>query len=289
MKKAVVAAAGALLGMTLIAQTAFGASYTVQAGDSVWKIATKHGLSTGQLVEMNGLASDMIMPGQVLKVPGPETYSVKKGETLWIITQKLGITLEALLEANPGVQPTNIYEGLTLQLPEGVEVSKELLAPAKPAEYLNGVFPVAKGQYQPMINTYADARTWTPNGPAVRTHEGVDIMAAEGVPVYNAVEGTVINYGWNQMGGWRLTVRVDDSTAFYYAHLSGYAPGIGPGVKVQAGQLIGYVGDTGYGPVGTKGKFDPHLHFGIYKTNGKWQSMDPFEYLKWWEFNNAKP
>jgi len=57
-----------------------------------------------------------------------------------------------------------------------------------------------------------------------------------------------------------------------------------PGQLVEAGQVIGYVGSSGYGPPGTSGKFPPHLHYGIYKDNGitEW-SFDPYPSLRNWE------
>ncbi|WP_044748480.1 M23 family metallopeptidase [Bacillus alveayuensis] len=50
---------------------------------------------------------------------------------------------------------------------------------------------------------------------------------------------------------------------------------------IKKGQLIGYVGDSGYGSVGTTRKFAPHLHFGMYDAN--WKVINPYSYLKYWE------
>ncbi|TMV17750.1 LysM peptidoglycan-binding domain-containing protein [Paenibacillus thermoaerophilus] len=200
------------------------------------------------------------------------TYTVQPQDTLWKIGQKYGIPLRAMIGANPQLSnPDIVWAGLKIQVP------------IKPSTYASGQFPLKKGTYQPFENTYGEQRVWTPDGYTTRSHEGVDIFAKKGTPVYAAMGGTVINYGWNQYGGWRLTVKVDDSTAFYYAHLSGYAAGIGMGSTIRKGQLIGYVGDTGYGPVGTSGNFLPHLHFGIYKTNvSPWKTVDPYVHLRWW-------
>lgn len=57
-----------------------------------------------------------------------------------------------------------------------------------------------------------------------------------------------------------------------------------PGQIVEPGQLIGSVGSSGYGPPGTAGKFPPHLHYGLYKDNGRTEwSFDPYPHLKAWE------
>src|SRR5699024_959558 len=93
--------------------------------------------------------------------------------------------------------------------------------------------------------------------------------------------------GWNKYGGWRIGIRDIYNRYHYYAHLNNFEEGIEVGDIVEAGQVIGSVGATGYGPPGTSGKFPPHLHYGIYKDNGKneW-AFDPFPYLKKWESKN---
>jgi peptidoglycan LD-endopeptidase LytH len=265
----------ALLGTLSAPASAFAAAYTVQPNDSLWSIATRFSTTIAQLKTMNGLQSDMILVGQQLQVPSPSyltTYSVRTGDTMWIIANRLGVPLNKLLAANTQLaNPNIIWPGLTINVPK------------KPASNPNGVFPLKKGTYSPFSNTFADSRTYAADGSAVRSHEGVDIMAPEGTPIYSAMSGTVVQAGWLELGGWRLAIRVDDNTDFYYAHMSRYAPGIVKGSVISAGQLIGYVGSTGYGPEGTKGKFDPHLHFGIYKRTPSYTAIDPFLNLKWWE------
>ncbi|PZD95879.1 hypothetical protein DNH61_10555 [Paenibacillus sambharensis] len=276
---------GVTAGLLLMAGTAQGASYTVLPGDSLWKISLKYETTVTDLVQRNQLTSDALYPGQVLDVPGPSAHIVHN-ETMWLISQKYGITLDALIKANPQISnPNNIWNGLTIWIPETKTAAPAVQPkPAQPAAYADGVFPLAKGTFQlPLVNNYNDGRSWTPTGEQLRKHDGVDIFAKQGTPIYSVLDGQIINYGWNEYGGWRVTIRVDSTTAFYYAHLSKYAPGLGMGVSVKKGQLLGYVGNTGYGPEGTSGKFDPHLHFGIYKTSPTWTSIDPFPYLKWWE------
>lgn len=276
----------AITGTLLFGSASNAANYTVKSGDSLWKIATAYQLTITQLKTMNQLSSDAIYPGQILQVPGPTTYTVQNGETLWLISQKLNCSLDALIQANPQLSnPNNIWTGLQILLPAGVQSTSDPVV-TQPARYVDALFPLAKGTYSPLVNNYGEGREWTASGSAQRSHEGVDIFAEEWTKIYSAADGQVINYGWSELGGWRLTVRTDDSTAFYYAHLAGYASGIGTGSKVTKGQLIGYVGSTGYGPVGTSGKFVPHLHFGMYQTSpAPWKAIDPYPYLRWWESN----
>ncbi|MCI8815174.1 MAG: M23 family metallopeptidase, partial [Lachnospiraceae bacterium] len=68
----------------------------------------------------------------------------------------------------------------------------------------------------------------------------------------------------------------------YYAHLDSYGREFQEGDSVKAGQLLGYMGNTGYGPEGTRGEFATHLHMGIYvKTqNHSELSVNPYWVLR---------
>ena len=118
-----------------------------------------------------------------------------------------------------------------------------------------------------------------------RVHEGTDIMPSNKergyFPVVSVCDGTVEKKGWLNLGGYRLGIRSKAGAYFYYAHLESYAEGIKEGTKVKAGQIIGYMGDSGYGEEGTVGKFDVHLHFGLYlDLDGKEVSVNPYEVLR---------
>lgn len=146
------------------------------------------------------------------------------------------------------------------------------------------VFPFpTDARYEPYLDTMGAPRFW--QGQQF-THEGIDIFARRGTPVVAVAPGKIVRYGWNTLGGYRVTIQLDDHPEyrFYYAHLDGYAPGLGEGVRVRAGQLLGYVGSTGEGPERTEGKFPNHLHFGVYGPSG---AINPFELLRYWEKNRV--
>jgi murein DD-endopeptidase MepM/ murein hydrolase activator NlpD len=101
-----------------------------------------------------------------------------------------------------------------------------------------------------------------------RKHLGNDLMGSLGTPVV-AVEGGVVEaMGWNRYGGWRVGIRSFDSKRYYYyAHLqkdTPFAPGLAVGQIVQAGDLIGFMGRTGYSDRENVNNIETvHLHFGL--------------------------
>lgn len=93
-------------------------NYTVQRGDSLWRIAQNHGTTVPALKSLNGLSGDIIYVSQVLRVPGGQgsTYTVKRGDSLWLISRNHGITVESLMAAN-GLRSTIIEPGQVLVIP----------------------------------------------------------------------------------------------------------------------------------------------------------------------------
>lgn len=90
-------------------------------------------------------------------------------------------------------------------------------------------------------------------------HHGDDIFAPLGAPVLAVTDGIVFSVGWNDIGGNRLWLRDRQGNQFYYAHLSAFSPLAVNGARVRAGDVVGFVGDTG-DAAGTP----YHLHFEIH-------------------------
>jgi murein DD-endopeptidase MepM/ murein hydrolase activator NlpD len=142
------------------------------------------------------------------------------------------------------------------------------------------VFPLPKYANYSYKDTWGMSRGWGGR----RTHEGTDIFAGYGVQVRSTCYGTVELKGWNKFGGWRVGIRDINNSYHYYAHLSSFAKDLAVGQLVEPGQVIGGVGSSGYGPKGTSGKFPPHLHYGLYKENGRFEwAFNPYPFLKKWE------
>ena len=95
----------------------FSNTYTVKAGDSLWNIANKYGITVDELKNLNNLTSNTLSIGQVLKVPsGGNTYTVKAGDSLWSIANRYGIAVDTLKSLN-GLTSNTLNIGQVLRLP----------------------------------------------------------------------------------------------------------------------------------------------------------------------------
>lgn len=139
-------------------------------------------------------------------------------------------------------------------------------------------------------NGWMDARSYGAREEGEsRGHEGCDLMG-DGrprgfYPIVSMTDGVVEQAGWLELGGWRLGIRAPGGAYFYYAHLYGYSRPWKAGDEVQAGELLGYMGDSGYGEEGTVGKFGVHLHVGIYLKTDHYEEMsvNPYWILRYLE------
>ena len=153
------------------------------------------------------------------------------------------------------------------------------------------LFPVAESVNH-VSNTVAFEDSWMQSRTfgGERGHEGCDIMASLNVrghyPIVSVSDGVIEKIGWLTQGGYRIGVRSEGGAYYYYTHLYDYARDFTPGDRVRAGELLGFMGDSGYSEVeGTVGNFDVHLHFGIYLNdeNGTEFSVNSYCILKYLE------
>jgi murein DD-endopeptidase MepM/ murein hydrolase activator NlpD len=112
-------------------------------------------------------------------------------------------------------------------------------------------------------------------------HHGNDIFAPLGAPLLAVTDGTLFLVGWNGIGGNRLWLRDDEGNEYYYAHLSAFSPLAAEGARVQAGDVVGFMGTSGDAE-GTPS----HLHFEIHPAGLIWMGYDgvvnPYTYLLAW-------
>jgi murein DD-endopeptidase MepM/ murein hydrolase activator NlpD len=150
-------------------------------------------------------------------------------------------------------------------LPPGIN------AELTPGRYVFPVYgPVAFG------NTFGAPRAST------GWHHGEDLFGQLGQPLLAVADGTLFSIGWNDVGGYRLWLRDRYGNQYYYAHLSAFSPLAVNGREVRAGQVIGFMGNTGEAittPV--------HLHFEIHPVSllqfGYDGAIEPYRYLTAWQ------
>ena len=131
--------------------------------------------------------------------------------------------------------------------------------------------PIIEGAACPVGEPHNFTNTWGAPRSGGRSHQGVDIFADIGIPLY-AYQGGEVRLTSSRLGGTSLWITTDAGDRYYYAHLSRYAPGIETGSIVETGQLVGYNGNTG------NARFTPpHLHWEIHPANRN-GAVDPTPY-----------
>ena len=126
----------------------------------------------------------------------------------------------------------------------------------------------------PMLGPCWFSDTWKAPRSGGRKHEGVDIIAKSGTPIYAVSNGTITRVFLDRpgsLGGNAVRLTAADGTYFHYAHLSAFAEGAGLGATVVAGQVIGYNGSTGSSST-------PHLHFEYHPFGGA--AVNPYPLIK---------
>ncbi|MDD4780452.1 MAG: M23 family metallopeptidase [Tissierellia bacterium] len=129
---------------------------------------------------------------------------------------------------------------------------------------LKAFSPIAKGYDYSHYDDFGNSRDYGYK----RVHLGNDLLGQVGTPIIAVESGTVEALGWNKYGGWRIGIRsFDKKRYYYYAHLRKnfpYKKTLKEGDTVFAGDVIGYLGRTGYSTRENTNNLDiPHLHFGM--------------------------
>lgn len=141
-----------------------------------------------------------------------------------------------------------------------IEVNGQL----QPKYGLKAFSPIAAGYGYSHCADFGNSRSFG----FARKHLGNDLMGGLGTPIVAVESGVVEAMGWNRYGGWRIGIRSFDSKRYYYyAHLQKdhpFADGLEEGDIVQAGDLIGFMGRTGYSDKENTNNIETvHLHFGM--------------------------
>lgn len=142
------------------------------------------------------------------------------------------------------------------------------------ADRARALFAPLNGMRMPVVGVVQRdlSDSWhDPRDGGARVHKGIDIFAPRGREIVAVADGILSYIGDQPKGGHCLWLTTESGTAFYYAHLDRWAPGLYEGMEVQAGDLIGFVGNSG------NAKRTPsHLHFGINQSD---EMVNPYPLL----------
>lgn len=153
-------------------------------------------------------------------------------------------------------------------LRDELEVANAELAAVRQAIVPDIVFPIAGTEYD-----FIDSFLFCRDG-CRRRHQGVDIMAPHGTPLLAVEQGVLFRLGTGRLGGIKLWLLGESGAAYYYAHLSGYSDVAEEGAFVRAGDVIGFVGNTG-NAISTP----PHLHLEVHPT-ATGRAVNPYPLMR---------
>lgn len=272
----------------LLMLAAASSSYVVKSGDTLSDIAKEFDTNVSTIAEANGISNpNRIYIGQKLVIPGSDSYIVQPGDTLGKVARKTGTTVAVLAEANGITNPNLLYVGTQLQLTVpahtfSADTGTATTYVVQAGDTLGGIAVRHKTTVSSLVelnrisnpNLIRIGATLVVNGAGWlcpveggtffndwgfprsggRFHEGNDIFAPRGTPIVAPVSGTLRQVVGN-IGGYQFNLEGDDGNLYIGSHMDRFAKD----GSVQAGDVIGYVGDSG-NAIGSR----PHLHFEIH-------------------------
>lgn len=266
------------------AQMATAGDYTVQPGDTLYRIEAKTGAGLAQIVLTNDLAYPYIVRvGQPLKIPGGLYHRVSEGETGIAIARTYGLPWAEIVGLNSLQHPYILRQGQRLRLPETAlaTAAAEDMTPEKRAaafslnidDIVTGGEPATAIVVADRPRAFSEKFGWPLSGAVIsrfgsngggRVNDGINIGASDGSAVSAAADGIVV-YSGNEIVVFGGLVLIDHGGGWVtaYGHLGRLD--VKRGDRVATGQSLGAVGSTGY-------VSQPKLHFEIRKDR---KPLDP--------------
>ncbi len=259
-------------------------TYTVQRGDTLWRIAEVNGLTPDDLSQANpGVKPTALQPGQELNLIVAEPYIHLESTEEVTVVENIPFDVETRQDPDrypwqseylvKGVfgkrQVTYAVSRENGKVVERKPLKEEVLSDAKGAVFVQGTKLAPKLGSGQFLLPISGARLTSGFGWRGREfHPGLDLAAPKGTAIVAADDGTVVEAGWD--GGYGYAVRIDHGEGklvTIYGHLSSIA--VKQGQTVKKGELIGYEGSTGRST-------GPHLHFEV-RRDGK--AVDPRQFF----------
>lgn len=249
-----------VVGQKLVIREGEARVHIVQKGETLTSIAKMYGLSVQELLALNDLANpNLLQIGQQIVVSPKvqRTHVVAAGDTLWDIARRYEVSVDAIQAAN-GISD-----------PRRLQIGQSLVIPA-----IGGAADVVAVPAATRVSTQRLSLAWPVDGRLTSTfgirwermHNGIDLAAPVGTPVYAAAPGRVTYADWAGTYGQLVIVDHGNGVETRYAHLSQILVKVGD--SVQRGQRIALVGNTG-------NSTGPHLHFEVRVDD------DPQDPLSW--------
>ncbi len=222
--------------------------YKVQKGDTLSSIASDFGISLNSIVWANNIKNETIIPGQelvILPVSGV-IHEVKTGQTIDEIAGLYSADSQKIIEFNR-IKNNVVKPGDMVIVPDG----------KMPQSQLKSIKATAYASSLPSYPNYYLIPTTGINWGILHSVNAVDIANRCGTPVIASAEGLIVNADWDSGYGTYIKIQHPNSTETLYGHLSKVF--VKTGDYVQAGQLIGNIGNTGK----VQGVTGCHLHFEV--------------------------
>ncbi len=234
--------------------------YKVKADDTLSSLAAKFNISLETILWANDIKKSIIKIGQeitILPVSGV-LYTVKKNDTLGAIAEQHKAEIKDIIAFNGISEEGNVFIGDPLIIPGGQMPKKVSQIAQTPVANSYFIFP-CEGRISQGLHYY----------------NAIDVANNCGKPVVAASGGIVQMAGWIKIGGKRVTILHSNGVATYYGHLSTIL--VGPGQNVSTGEVIGYIGNTGY----TLGATGCHLHFAVIGARNFLANYSVGNYIRW--------
>ena len=249
----------------------------IYAGDSLYAISKREGVSIRSIIEVNDLKAPFILyKGEELVIPLSKIHIVKKGNTLWEIAKCYGVSVNNIRSLNNLKIKDKIYKGRELFIPRGnYNLKTDCNSISNKSINNSEIKKEINKNYNKVLSN--SSYLWPVKGSILSKYgllakglrnDGINISANKGDPVFAAESGKIV-YAGNEIQafGNLILIKHFDNNTTAYAHLEKI--NVKKGQSVKKGEIIASLGNSGKVSL-------PQLHFEVRNSNGP---LNPLKYL----------